>query len=47
MKSQFFPNRVVGRLGIATELSREFKLRANYLASLEVLSCSALTSVTL
>ena len=47
MKSQFFPNRVVWRLGLATGLSREFKSRANGLASLGLLSCSATTGMTL
>ena len=47
MKNQFFPNRVVWRLDLATGLSREFKLRANGLASLELLSCSATIGMTL
>ena len=47
MKSQFFPNRVVWRLGLATRLSREFKLRANGLASLGLLSCNATAGMTL
>ena len=47
MKNQFFPNRVVWRLGLATGLSREFKPRANGLASLGLLSCSATASMTL
>ena len=47
MKSQFFPNRVVLRLGLATGLSLEFKLRANGLASLRLLSCSATAGMTL
>ena len=34
MKSQFFPNRVFWRLDLAIGLSREFKSRANGLASL-------------
>ena len=46
-KSQFFPNRVIWRLGLATGLSREFKPRVNGLASLELLSCSATARVTL
>ena len=46
-KSQFFPNRVVWRLGLATGLSREFKSRANGLSSLGLLSCSATASMTL
>ena len=47
MKSQFFLNRVVWQLGLATGLSREFKPRANSLASLGILSCSATVSMTL
>ena len=47
MKSRFFRNRVVWRLDLATELSREFKPRANDLASLRLLSCSATTGTTL
>ena len=47
MKSQFFPNRVVWRLSLATELSREFKPRANSLARLGLLSCSATAGMTL
>ena len=47
MKSQFFPNRVVWRLGLVTGLSREFKLRVNGLASLRLLSCSATVGITL
>ena len=47
MKSQFFPSRVFWRLGLAIRLSREFKLRANGLASLGLLSCSATAGVTL
>ena len=46
-KGQFFPNEVVWRLGLATGLSREFKSRANCLASLGLLSCSATAGVTL
>ena len=46
-KSQFFSNRVVWRLGLVTGLSREFKLRANGLASLGLLSCSAIAGMTL
>ena len=46
-KSQFFPNRVVWRLGLATRLSREFKSRANGLPSLGLLSCSATADMTL
>ena len=47
MKSQFFPNRVVWRLSLAIGLSREFKPRANGLASLGLLSCSATAGMTL
>ena len=47
MKSQFFPNRVFWRLDLATRLSRKFKPRANGLASLGLLSCSATVGVTL
>ena len=47
MKSQFFSNRVVWWLGLATGLSHEFKLRANGLASLGLLSCSATAGITL
>ena len=39
-KSQFFPNRVVWRLGLATGLSRKFKSRAIGLVRLVLLSCS-------
>ena len=46
MKSQFFPNRVFWRLDLATALSRKFKPRANNLASLGLLSCSATVGVT-
>ena len=46
-KSQFFPNRVVWWLGLATRLSREFKSRANGLPSLGLLSCSATVDMTL
>ena len=46
-KDSFFPNRVVWQLDLATELSREFKPRANGLASLEILSCSATAGMTL
>ena len=42
VKSQFQPNRAFWRLNLATGTSHEFELRANYLARLEVLSCSAL-----
>ena len=41
MKSQIFPNRVFWRLDLATGLSREFKLRANGVANLALLSYSA------
>ena len=41
MKSKIFPNRVFWRLDLAIRLSREFKSRANGLASLGLLSCSA------
>ena len=47
MKSQFFPNRVFWRLDLATGLSREFKPRANGLANLGLLSCTATAGVTL
>ena len=47
MKSQFFLNRVVWRLGLTTGLSNVFKLRANGLASLRLLSCSATAGMTL
>ena len=47
MKSQFFPNRVVWRLGLATELSHKFKPQANGLANLGLLSCSATAGMTL
>ena len=47
MKSQFFPNRVFWRLDLATGLSREFKPRANDLANLRLLSCSATAGATL
>ena len=47
VKTQFFPNRVVWRLDLATGLSREFKPRANGLASLGLLSCSAIAGMTL
>ena len=35
------------RLGLATWLSHEFKLRTNWMASLDFLSCSALAGITL
>ena len=47
VKSQFFSNRVIWRLGLVTRLTREFKLRANGLASLGLLSCSAIAGMTL
>ena len=47
MKRQFFPNRVVWRLGLTTGLSRKFKLQANGLASLGLFSCSATVGMTL
>ena len=47
MKSQFFLNKVFWWLDLATGLSREFKPRANGLASLGLLSCSATAGVTL
>ena len=43
----FQPNRAFWRLDLATRTSCEFELRANCLARLEVLSCSALAGVTL
>ena len=46
-KSQFFPNRVVWRLDLTIGLSCEFKPRANGLASLGLLSCSATASMIL
>ena len=47
MKSQIFPNRVFWRLDLATGLSREFKLRANGVANLALLSYSATVGATL
>ena len=47
MKSQFFLNKVFWRLDLATGLSREFRLGANGLASLGLLSCSATADATL
>ena len=47
VNSQFFPNRVVWWLSLATGLSREFKSWANGLASLGLLSCSGTVGVTL
>ena len=46
-KSQFQPNRAFWRLELATRTSCVFESRANYLARLEVLSCSATVGVTL
>ena len=43
----FQPNMAFWQLKLATGMSRKFELRANCLARLEVLSCNALTSVTL
>ena len=42
-----FQNRAGWRLGLATWLSREFKPRGNWTASLYFLSCSAPASMTL
>ena len=47
VKSQFFLNRVVWRLDLATRLSCEFKPQANGLVSLGLLSCSVIASMTL
>ena len=47
VKGQFFPNRVVWQLDLATWLTRESESRANCLARLEVLSCNAPAGVTL
>ena len=47
MKNQIFPNRVFWRLDLATGLSREFKLRANGVANLALLSYSATVGVIL
>ena len=47
MKNQIFPNKVFWRLDLATGLSREFKPRANDLASLGLLSYSATAGMTL
>ena len=46
-KVKFQSNKAFWRLKLATGMSREFELRANYLARLEVLFCSALAVVTL
>ena len=47
VKSQVFQNRAGWRLGLRAWLSREFKPRANGLANLGLLSCSATASMTL
>ena len=47
VKSQIFPNKVFWRLDLATRLSREFKPRANGLASLGLLSYSETAGATL
>ena len=41
-----FQNRAASRLGLVTWLSRKFKLRANLMASLDFLSCSATAGMT-
>ena len=46
-KSQLQLNRVFWRLELAIGMSYEFESRANCLARLEVLSCSATTGMTL
>ena len=46
-KGQFFQNKASWRPGLATWLSREFKPRTNWMASLDFLSCSAPASMTL
>ena len=46
MKSQFFPNMADWQLGLATGLSRGFKLRDNGPASLGLLSCSVTVGAT-
>ena len=46
-KSQLQPNIAFWRLDLATRTSRKFESWANCLARLEVLSCSAITGVTL
>ena len=46
-KSQLQPNMVFWQLKLVTGTSCEFESRANYLARLEVLSCSATAGVTL
>ena len=45
-KSQLQPNKAFWRLELATGTSCEFESRANCLARLEVLSCSAIAGVT-
>ena len=45
-KSQVFQNKASWRLGLTTWLSHEFKLRANRIARLDFLSCSASTGLT-
>ena len=47
LKRQIFPNRAFWRLDLATGFSREFKPRANGLANLGLLSCSATAGATL
>ena len=47
MKRQFFPNRVIWRLDLTTGMSCKFKPRANGLANLGLLSCSATVGMTL
>ena len=46
-KGQFSSNRAYWRLNLTTGTSREFESRANFLAKLEVLSCSAIAGMTL
>ena len=46
-KGQFSSNKVFWRLDLTTGTSREFESRANCLARLEVLSCSAPAVMTL
>ena len=45
-KDSFFHNRVDWQLGLTTWLSHESKPRANWMASLDFLSCSATTGMT-
>ena len=45
-KSHVFQNSAGWRLGLTTWLSREFKPRANRIAKLDFLSCSALAGMT-